>query len=290
MKVAGNKISHISDHFHSELDQLLGKEEVSAMFSLAAEHYLHIRGSELNLRFSENVNQSDLLLLYDCAKELKTGKPLQYILGQTFFYGLNFMVHEKVLIPRPETEELVDLIIKENKNCKSLMDIGTGSGCIPVSIKFKLTQCKVYACDISRDAIKVADENAKANKTQIDFRMANVLNEEEMESVFPEKFEIIVSNPPYIKRSESNTLAKSVIEFEPHLALFAEGEDPIIFYRRIIELCRTKLDSSGKLYFELNPITAEAVKETAVKSGIFDEVKLINDMSGNVRFLRAVRK
>lgn len=289
MKVAGNKISHLAGFFHSELDEVFGKEEVNAIFSNAIHNYLHINGSELKLRLQENVNQSDLILLYDCALELKKGKPLQYIIGKTFFYGLDLNVNEHVLIPRPETEELVDLIIKENIDCEDLLDIGTGSGCIPVAIKKNLPSCRVFACDISRDALHVAKQNAEVNNVSLQLRIADVLRTEEMLRVFPEKFEVIVSNPPYIKRSESATLSKQVIDFEPHLALFSDENDAVIFYRKIIDLCGVSLKSRGKLYFELNPLTANEVRDIANNSGFFDEVELISDMSNNVRFLKAVR-
>ena len=289
MKVAGNKISHLADFFHSELDELFGKEEVNAIFLNAVHNYLHIKGSELKLRFHENVNQSDLILIYDCVLELKKGKPLQYIIGKTFFYGLDLNVNEHVLIPRPETEELVDLIIKENKDCEYLLDIGTGSGCIPVAIKKNLPSCHVFACDISRDALHVARQNADTNGVSVQLRIADVLNKEEMLRVFPEKFEVIVSNPPYIKRSESATLSKQVIDFEPHLALFSDEDDAVIFYRKIISFCGVSLKRRGKLYFELNPLTADAVKDIAINSGFFDKIELIRDMSNNVRFLKAVR-
>lgn len=290
MKVAGNKISHLSDFFHSELDSQYGKEEVNAIFNIAAQFFLRLNGSELKFRYNENINQSDLILLYDCALELKKGKPLQYILGKTFFYGLDLKVNENVLIPRPETEELVDLMIKENKNCESLLDIGTGSGCIPVAIKKNLPACNVFACDISRDALQVARQNAETIGVSIQFRIADVLNKEEIIRVFPEKFDVIVSNPPYIKRSESNTLSKQVIDFEPHLALFSNENDAVIFYRKIIAFCGMSLKKGGKLYFELNPLTADEVREIAIDSGFFEEIELIRDMSDNIRFFKAIRK
>lgn len=290
MKVAGNKISHVSDYFHSELDLIYGKDEVNAFFRIAAENFLHIRGTELQIKMQENINQSDLLAIYDCAKELKKGKPLQYILGSTIFYGLPFFVNENVLIPRPETEELVDLIIKENRSCKSLLDIGTGSGCIAIAIKSKLPNCAVSASDISKEALEMAGKNATLNAAIVELKLASALSNNEMLSAFTKRFEVIISNPPYIKKSESASLHKNVIEQEPHLALFVPDDDAIVFYTKIIDQCELLLEEGGKLYFELNPLTADEVKTHCLKNGQFKEVQLVKDLSGHVRFLKAIKK
>jgi release factor glutamine methyltransferase len=283
MKVAGNKLAHLSDYFHSELDEIVGKDEVNALFKLVVEFYLPVKRDQLYLRLNDHVNQSELLDIYDCCKELKKGKPLQYILGEAWFYGLKFKVNEQVLIPRPETEELCELIIKEEPNCISLLDIGTGSGCIPISIKKYRPNCEVSALDVSEKALEVAKVNAALNGIEINFFRKDILKE----ISFEKKFGVIVSNPPYIKRNESSSLSQNVIAHEPHLALFVEGEDDIIFYKKIVDVCKDALVVNGKLYFELNPLTANEVSEYAKASGIFKDVELMKDMSGNVRFLLA---
>jgi len=289
MKVAGNKVKHIVEFFHSQLDGIFESGEVNALLNLAFEHYLGFNKTEIVFKLNENVNQSDLLKLYDCCKLLRTGKPIQYILHEAWFCNLKFYVDENVLIPRPETEELVELVIKEKKAGLSLLDIGTGSGCIPVSIKKYLPSFDVYACDISATALQVAGKNAKTNNVEVNFFETNVLNTEQFIHAWVKKFDIVVSNPPYIKETEKGGMNKNVLDHEPHLALFVNDNDEIIFYKKIIELCKTILNKSGSLYFELNPITANEVREFALTTNLFERVELINDMSGKIRFMRAVR-
>ncbi|MBX3163891.1 MAG: peptide chain release factor N(5)-glutamine methyltransferase [Bacteroidetes bacterium] len=281
VRVASNKLKHILDFFHSELNGIYPTSEIEAMTAIAVYSVLGFSKTDMVLRAEENLNQSDLLKLYDCAKDLKNHVPLQYILKEAWFYNLKFYVNNNVLIPRPETEELVDVIIKENKTTHSFLDIGTGSGCIPVSIKKNSSSATVSACDISKAALQVAQKNAENHKTNIHFFEKDILNES-----IAGKFDVIISNPPYIKKEEAATLSKQVIEHEPHLALFT-GEDDIVFYKKIIDLCKTSLNEKGHLYFELNPLTANSVKDYALNSNLFSSVELLKDMSGNVRFLRA---
>lgn len=288
MKVAGNRVGHIVDFFHSELSNVYDGGEISALINEAFEHYMGFDRNDYHNRLSENLNQSDLLKLYDCCKELKTGKPIQYILKNAWFYGLKFSVDENVLIPRPETEELVHLIIKQNSECHSLLDIGTGSGCIPISIKHHLTNCDVSACDISAGALNVAKKNSEINNCPVLFIETDVLNDNTFSSSVKSKFELIVSNPPYIKQSEKNSLHTNVVAHEPHLALFVNDMDEIIFYRKIINACKDLLMPKGKLYFELNPLTANEVKSYADNTDLFTSVELINDMSGKLRFMKAI--
>lgn len=288
MRVAGNKLKHISSFFYSELSDSYPASEIEAMLAFAVESVLGFSKTELVLKAEENINQSDLLKLYDCAKDLKKNIPLQYILGETWFYGLRFKVNKHVLIPRPETEELVELILKENRIVSSILDIATGSGCIPVSLKKNLPKTTVLACDISADALHVAGENAVLNKTNIDFFKEDILQTTDF-SVEPTSFEMIISNPPYIKESEKNKMDKNVLDHEPHQALFVEGEDEILFYRKIIDLCQKALIPKGRLYFELNPLTAQSVEDYAKKSNLFESTALIKDMSGKTRFFKAIK-
>jgi release factor glutamine methyltransferase len=289
MKVAGNKLVHLSDYYFSELQTLYPESEIQALFEHCIHHYLHIPIREVKRRKEERINQSELLLIYDCCKALKQHIPLQYILGTTFFYELEFEVNKHVLIPRPETEELVDLIVKDIQFSQSLLDIGTGSGCIPVSIKHKLKPLLVSACDISHEALSVAQKNAEKHKTNIHFFEADALNTKEFNSRCKNSFDVIVSNPPYIKLSEKQTMSANVSEHEPHLALFVDNEDAVIFYKKIVDICITKLNQKGKLYFELNPLTANEVLEYTKASGVFETSTLLNDMSGNTRFLKALK-
>lgn len=289
MRVSGNKLKHVLDFFHAELKEIYPFEEIEELFALAAEHYLGFSKKDLLLKKEENINQSDLIKIYDCGKELKKQIPIQYILAEAHFYNLKFKVNANVLIPRPETEELVDLILKENTAITSLLDIGTGSGCIPISIKKNRKQASVFACDISLPALDLAKHNAKKNETEINFFEANALKKDSIKNHLKEKIEVIVSNPPYIKKTEKSQMDKNVLAHEPHLALFVEDEDAIIFYKRIIDFCRDGLKEGGKLYFELNPLTADNVVHYALHSNQFKSCSVINDMSGKQRFLRAIK-
>jgi release factor glutamine methyltransferase len=290
MRVAGNKIRHLLDFYHSELKTIYPSEEIDALFLLAAEHYLGFSRNEILSKKEENLNQSDLIKLYDCCKELSKHRPIQYILGEAYFYGSIFVVNEFVLIPRPETEELVDLILKENKSILSLLDIGTGSGCIPISIKKHSPEAKVFGCDISEGALQVAQKNAKKHQVDIDFFKADALDPSSIKKQTDKPFEVIVSNPPYINIREKDQMEKNVLEHEPHLALFVDDSDDTIFYKKIIDFCKEGLLSGGKLYFELNPLTSGIVKEYALQSKQFLTCELIKDLSGKMRFFRGVKK
>jgi len=294
MRVASNQLKHILVFYSSELNTLYDESEIKALFDIACDYYLKFNKTDVERNLNSNINQSDLLKLYDCCKALKNSIPIQYILNQAWFYNLKFMVNPFVLIPRPETEELVDLILKENPVIESLLDIGTGSGCIPVSIKKNRKLAHIYACDISLEALAVAKNNSQINLADVNLFKADVLDVEVpiaigIKNEILEKVDIIVSNPPYIKSIEKNSLHKNVINNEPHLALFVEGDDDIIFYKKIIDICKTILNAKGKLYFELNPITAQEVKNYAEQSHQFNIVNLVSDLSGNIRFLKAAK-
>ncbi|MFO0357136.1 MAG: peptide chain release factor N(5)-glutamine methyltransferase [Sphingobacteriaceae bacterium] len=286
MRIATNKVKDLVSFFHKELTQLYSKEEIDELAFRVFEFYAGFTREDMLKKQDENLNQSELILIYDAAKALATAKPLQYVLGKAYFYKYDFDVTGSVLIPRPETEELVDLIINENKG-KAIraFDIGTGSGCIPITLILMLPSIDMWACDISNDALNVAKLNAQKHQASVNFINADALK---LPSDLP-MFDLIVSNPPYIKRSEEEQIHKNVKDHEPHLALFVESEDAIVFYKRIIDFSLINLNTGGKLYFELNPLTAEDVKGYAVASNSFNSVELFKDMSGNLRFLKATK-
>lgn len=290
MRLASNKLKDILGFYDTELASVYEKSEREAMATLAVEHYLGLSRSEQLINRESNVNQSDLIRLYDCAKALKQLVPLQYILGEAWFYNLKFRVTPQVLIPRPETEELVDLILKENLSASSFLDIGTGSGCIPVTIKKHHPASHVCACDISTGALAVARSNAQWHQSAVEFYEANVLDRSTFLKKLAGPFEVMISNPPYIRLSEKAAMAPQVKEHEPGMALFVQGEDDILFYRKIIDLCRPLLEPKGRLYFELNPLTAEDVKAYALNAALFSQVQLLKDLSGKTRFLKAVKR
>ena len=290
MRIASNKISALLDYYRIELLPNYNLEEVDAMFQLVVEHYLNTAKKELPKQLDKNLNHSELLKIYDCCKEIKSGTPVQYVLEEAYFLDFSFKVNPSVLIPRPETEELLALILKENKTARSFLDIGTGSACIPISIKRKLPGAVVSACDISESALSIANENSLKHKTDVNFFKSDVLDKKQFLEDCPDTFDVIVSNPPYILSSEKILMETHVLEHEPHLALFVEGNDPIVFYKSIIDLCEYKLQIKGKLYFELNPLTALDVKNYAEKTLRFSQIELIKDMSGKIRFLKAEKK
>lgn len=288
MKVAGNKLKQLQAFYLNYLQEQFDEAEIRAIFQTSIQHYLGWSASDQLRRQEDNINQSDLLKIYDCAKELALGRPLQYILKEAWFYGERFSVDSAVLIPRPETEELVDLILKQNKKINSLLDIGTGSGCIPITIKRQRPEAMVIACDLSDLALQVAEKNAFALNSEVEFIKADALSNE-FHLNFSNTFQILVSNPPYILASESIGMNKQVLDHEPHLALFAEGADASIFYKKIIAASRFLLAPQGQVYFELNPLTADDVKAYAETSGIFSHVEILQDMSGKARFMRLVK-
>jgi len=289
MRIKSNKLSDMISYYHSELDSVFDKGEISALLELATEHYVGYSRTDLITKAETNINQSAVIKLYDCCKNLKKNIPVQYILGEAWFFGLRYKVDKNVLIPRPETEELVKLLLDENKLTQSYLDVGTGSGCIAIALKKNMPPAKVSACDISADALKIAGINAVKNDVDILFFEGDVLSTENFNKKFDSTFDIIVSNPPYIKLSEKSKMQQQVLDYEPHLALFTGDEDATIFYKKIVDLCENSLNKNGSLYFELNPLTAEDVKTYANESCFFKEVVLINDMSGKQRFLKALK-
>lgn len=290
MRIASNKLIDCIRFYHSELSDIYDKTEIDAIFYLVADHFLKFDKTKVDTNLQSNINQSDLILIYQCCSKLKKQIPVQYILGSAWFYGMKFIVSPYVLIPRPETEELVDLIVNENQNSVSFIDFGTGSGCIPISIKKQIPNAQVFAIDLSSEALLISKKNAANNHTEIVFIKSDILIDDFSVKFSNKQFQIIISNPPYIISEEKNKMSEIVLKNEPHLALFVEGTDDILFYKKIINACEHILVSGGKLYFELNPLTANLVKLYTVESQFFLEVELINDMSGKIRFLRAIKK
>ncbi len=224
--------------------------------------------------------------LAEIRNALEEELPVQYIIGQADFYGLKFNVNESVLIPRPETEELVHWILESLETGKNnkVLDIGTGSGCIPIALKRANPQLSVYASDVSAAALEVARSNAELNSTTVQFYQFDILDE----SQWPEaNLDIIVSNPPYIPRDESHLLGKSVAKYEPDLALFVEGEDALLFYRKIIAFARKQLNKGGQVFFEVNEYNATEVVKLLI-SHKFQKIRLKRDMQNKDRMVSAV--
>jgi len=236
---------------------------------------------ELNLLQTEKLN--------NITKQLLQHKPIQYILNECWFAGMKFYVDENVLIPRPETEELINWVVEEykaNTTAVSILDIGTGSGCIPISIKKFLPALTVYAIDVSTEALTVAKKNATLQNTHIHFKQLNFLDETNWNEL--PKFDIIVSNPPYIAIEEKNTIQKNVIDYEPHVALFASDTNPLIFYEKIAAFATTHLNNNGKIFVEINEVYGKEVI-SIFEQHVF-KCELKKDLQGKNRMLKAVVK
>ena len=230
--------------------------------------------------------------------DLKIQKPIQYILGETEFYGLRFEVNENTLIPRQETEELVELIIENTKyevgsTKLTVLDIGTGSGCIAISLANNILNAEVFAIDVSEKALATANKNAEINNVTVNFIHSDILKIDDLKSlctsnfVLPSFFDIIVSNPPYVRNLEKVEIKPNVLQYEPHLALFVEDSDALLFYRKIGELAKKSLTQNGKLYFEINQYLGKETVQLLEDLG-FRNVELKKDIYGNNRIISAL--
>ncbi|NRD23400.1 peptide chain release factor N(5)-glutamine methyltransferase [Winogradskyella litoriviva] len=285
------ELQHI---FHIELDAIYGKHEVDSFFYLCTEHYLNVPRIQLTLEQGLAITKPETETFFKVLEDLKQQKPIQYILGETEFYGLPFKVNEHVLIPRPETEELVDLMIRSvtasavEKSIK-ILDVGTGSGCIAISLAKNLPKAEVYALDVSNEALAMAKENAKGNNVDITFIEVSILEASNWNLFFENtKFDVIVSNPPYVREIEKQEIQPNVLDNEPHLALFVEDDNPLIFYKAITYFAVKKLKTNGKLYFEINQYLGEETKQLLVDAN-FENVELLKDLNGNDRMLKGVK-
>ena len=270
----------------SELEGLYHETEIRSFSQLMIEKVTGFSRTEIivnkNTLFSDEQHQE----IESFIKKLKNFIPIQYILGETEFYGLTFNVNESVLIPRPETEELVDWIRTENDRSATLniLDIGTGSGCIAISLKQEFTNAIVDAFDISDEALITAQNNANRNNLEVNFSKVDILNAPDFET----KWDIIVSNPPYVLENEKAEILPNVLDNEPHLALFVPDNDPLLFYRSISQLALRQLKPGGKLYFEINRQYGKATMDLLVELD-FTDIELRKDISGNDRMIRGKR-
>lgn len=277
----------IRQQFETSLSPIYDREEITNLFHITCEHILNLKRMQFTLRMQEALTGEELQQFNLILEQLISGKPIQHILGKAPFYGMEFSVTEDTLIPRPETEELVDLIIKDaqDKSGLRLIDIGTGSGCIAISLAKHLQDARVEAVDISAAAIHVAQENAHQQQVNIDFKCLDIL---EWELTFDDqqRFDIIVSNPPYITQEEKGAMHRNVLQFEPHTALFVEDAAPLLFYDYIASLAEQHLEKDGTLYFEINQYLAEETKDLLLKKG-FADVQILNDINAVPRMIKA---
>ena len=281
-------------NFTKELVSIYDKEEIESFFFIISEFLHQKKRIDLALEPNFLINENELEKWNSILTELKQEKPIQYILGETEFYGLRFLVNENTLIPRQETEELVELIINENSKIEipnpKILDIGTGSGCIAISLAKNLPNAKVYALDVSEKALEIAKKNSNINEVEVNFRNKSILEVEDLTSpstfnLQPTTFfDIIVSNPPYVRNLEKEEIKKNVLDYEPHLALFVEDDDALLFYRKIAQLAKINLAEKGKLYFEINQYLGKETVEL-LENLDFKNVELIKDIYGNYRMI-----
>lgn len=234
------------------------------------------------------LSEKQLQLLNDYTIQLLEHKPVQYVLHEAWFAGIKLYVDENVLIPRPETEELVELVVKTVASRQSLvvsiLDIGTGSGCIPIALKKKLPSCEIHALDISEAALNVAKQNAVNQQTAINFHLLNILDKSSWKQLA--RFDIIISNPPYIKQSEGSSMQKNVLKYEPHLALFVDDEDALKFYKAIAEFGLEHLNNNGYLFFEINEMMGTQVFDLLTHYG-YCSIELKKDLQNKERMIKA---
>jgi release factor glutamine methyltransferase len=284
-------IKSLKTHFFSELQTIQEDSEIESFFFILTEFLHNLKRIDVSLHPEFEVSETDLEKWKTIISELKTEKPIQYITGEAWFYGLRFEVNENTLIPRPETEELVEWIVdglKVKGKGQRILDIGTGSGCIPISLKKEIPNAQVSTIDISEKALKMARKNAFDNQVEVNFIHQDILTSEHLNLSTSQTllFDVIVSNPPYVRNLEKQEIKKNVLEYEPHLALFVEDSDALLFYRKIAQLALKSLAPNGKLFFEINQYLAKETVELLELLG-FNNIELRKDFMGNDRMICA---
>ena len=278
-------IKSIQNLFKEELKAIYPQREIESVTYILLEHLLNYSKIEIQLNKNEKIEQNIFDRIGKALRDLKKSVPIQYVIGETEFYDLIFKVNEHTLIPRQETEELVHAIINENRiKSPKILDIGTGSGCIPIVLAHSIMGANVSSVDVSGGAIVIAKANAQFNQVNVDFYHLDFLKWENYS--WDKDFDIIVSNPPYVKESEKKLMADNVLAYEPHTALFVDDNDPLIFYRRIAEFAKMHLKKGGKLYFEINEALGQEMIELQESLG-FSSVQLTKDLNGRDRMTSA---
>ena len=283
-------------HFFNSLKNIQEEQEIESFFFILTEYLHNLKRVDVALNPNFELSDAEVDKWNAILLDLLQEKPIQYITGEAWFYGLRFEVNENTLIPRPETEELVEWIlnspITQHPSPINILDIGTGSGCIPISLKANLSQSNVSAIDVSEKALEVAKRNAELNKVEINFIEANILEVEDLSQLpspiihHPSSYNIIVSNPPYVRNLEKQEIKKNVLDYEPHLALFVEDTDALLFYRKIAQLALKNLSPNGLLFFEINQYLGKETVELLESLG-FKNIELKKDIYGNDRMVKS---
>lgn len=287
MDIRNNSLHYLREKYISDLESFYEKKEAAHLLNILIKDLFGFSRTYLATNRDIRLSESEILLLHFAVKDLKKHKPVQYILGKAEFSGLTFELNESVLIPRPETEELVNLIVANEKREKlHILDIGTGSGCIAVSLEKKMEKAQVTAIDIDEHALKIAVANAARNESEVEFFQFDILDEREWSRVG--MFDIIVSNPPYVTEIDRAEMQKNVLNFEPYLALFVPKNDELIFYRKICFFALKYLNPAGRVYFEINEKKASDIKVIMHNTG-FEKVEIYKDFRSKPRFISGVK-
>lgn len=276
-------LKDLKRYIESELCNLYNPYESESIAYIIIEHIFSYDKTSIILNYRNYVDEKSLISVDNILERLLKHEPIQYIIEKTEFYGLEFKLNYFTLIPRQETELLVHNIIQFNKNKEeiNILDIGTGSGCIAISLAKNISKSSVTAVDISEEAIQIASENAKQNQTEVHFVKLDILN---INEPINEKFDIIASNPPYVTEDEKMQIKKNVLNFEPHNALFVSNENPLIFYKKIISEAKNLLNPTGQLWFEINEKFGNDVA-LIMKNNGFDKIEIIKDFSNKQRIV-----
>lgn len=285
MFVQSNRLVDVLPYFQEKLGDIYDGREVENIFAWLCYDRFKLNRNEIK---SEGVrlSESELLDFRTVVKRLQANEPLQYVLGKTEFYHCEIVVNQHVLIPRPETEELVNIIFKSIDQPLRILDIGTGSGCIPIALKKAKPHCDLYGLDISEPALELAQKSALLNQVDVLFLQADILVNDLGD--LPE-FDLIISNPPYVLESDKADMSNNVLDFEPHLALFVPNNDPLRFYKRIAAIALTKLTSNGVLYFEIHERFGQETVTMLSELG-YVNCQIIKDMQGKDRMVKAALK
>ena len=303
MKTPSNSVRDCRRYYASQLESIYGSNEANALIMILLEHYFNIDRVKIALEPDLRLSESELLTLHFAVKELLKNRPIQYIIGETEFCGMRFFVNENVLIPRPETQEMVEMIAnfaRRDNACvirtgcdvktdsrPSILDIGTGSGCIAISLAKLIPNSNVTAVDVSEKALEVAKKNAEANGVNVHFVHDDILNPHvKTYGRASQQFDIIVSNPPYVCESEKSEMRANVLDYEPSTALFVSDNDPLVFYRKILGFAQKALKPDGEVWFEINEKFGIEMKNLCHEMG-FKNAEIIRDFRGKERVVRA---
>jgi release factor glutamine methyltransferase len=279
-------IKDIRIYLSGELDGIYQEPEINAISNIITETVTGVSKLHQLYKSQLTIDREKAARIIEITKELRQGKPIQYILGETFFYDCKIKLNSATLIPRPETEELVHLIINENRGYHGdIVDFGTGSGCIAVALAANISGAKVTGIDISEDAISIARKNAILNAVTVSFIVGDIFNFEEM--TIPTAG-IIVSNPPYVRNSEKKLMGKNVLDFEPHTALFVSDSEPLVYYEALINIANKILETGGRLYFEINEALGDLMVRLLTASG-YSDVKIIKDINNKDRIIKGTK-